>query len=77
MGFIAPIQADLDGLYYDIPHTLTSMRRGKSSMDVVEEIEGMKRDLLQKAKDGNLEAIQTLKERYKIKTFIHRGKKII
>jgi len=72
-----PIQADLEGLYYDIPKTLTSMRKGKRSAEIVEEIERNKRELIERAKKGDRFAIYLLKKKYKIKSFVHRGKKII
>lgn len=72
-----PIQVDYDGIYYDIPKKLISLRKKDKSSQIIQESENMKRELLVRAKEGDEEAIMTLKGRYGIKSFIHRGKKII
>jgi len=72
-----PIQVDHDGIYYDIPKKLISLRKKDRSSQIIQESENMKRELLVRAKEGDEEAIQTLKGRYRIKSFIHRGKRII
>jgi hypothetical protein len=72
-----PIQVDHDGIYYDIPKKLLSLRKKDKSTQIIQEGELMKRELLLKAKQGDEDAIETLKGRYRIKTFIHKGKRII
>ena len=71
------IQADPEGLYSDIPSTFISLRNVKRASQIILDMEERKKDLLKRAKKGDKEAIQVLKERYKITLYIHRGKKII
>ncbi len=72
-----PIQVDHDGIYFDIPKKLISLRKKDKSSQIIQEGELMKRELLVKAKQGDEEAIETLKGRYRIKAFIHKGRRII
>ncbi len=72
-----PIQMDPEGIYYDIPKKLISLRKKDKSSQIIQEGELMKRELLTKAKEGDEAAIDTLKQRYRIRLFIHKGRKII
>ena len=72
-----PIQMDPEGIYYDIPKKLISLRKKDKSSQIIQEGELMKRELLTKATEGDEEAIDTLKQRYRIRLFIHKGRKII
>ena len=77
MAILTPIQADLEGLCYAIAKRFGSFRKRRRSYRVRDDFEARRRDLLKRAKEGDEEAIQILKERYRIKSFVHRGKRII
>jgi hypothetical protein len=76
MTIWTPIQPDFEGLYYDVPDTLTWTRK-KKPLHLIEDMENMKKELLERAKEGEEEAIETLKEKYKLTCYVYKGKKII
>ena len=77
MTLWTPIQPDFEGLYYDVPDTLTWNRKKKRPLHIIEDMEKMKRELLERAKEGQEEAIQVLKEKYRLTCYVYKGKKII
>jgi hypothetical protein len=77
MTIRSPIQVDLEGIYHDFPKDLIQTLKKRKTAKIVEESVMKRIELLNKAKEGDEDAIKTLREKYKIKSFIHRGKKII
>jgi hypothetical protein len=74
---LSSIQADFDGIYFFLPSGTETKRDHQKSLDFIEENETTKKNLLKRARDGDEEAIKTLKEKYQIKRFVYRGKTII
>jgi hypothetical protein len=72
-----PIQIDFEGLYFASPKTLKSIQKDKKASKPLNDIQARRRDLLKRAIRGDEEAIRILKEKYRIKSFIHRRKVII
>jgi len=77
MTIRSPIQVDLEGIYHDFPKDLITMLKNRKAGKIVEEGVKKRMQLLERAKEGDEDAIQTLKEKYKIKLFIHRENRII
>ena len=77
MTMRAPIQVDLEGIYHDVPRNLIAIRKNRRVSEIIENGEVKRRRLLESAKGGDLKAIQTLRDTYKIRSYIHMGKKII
>lgn len=67
------IQTDEDGLYHDIQNVTMFRKKMKSPSDLGKE----RKELLDAAIDGDAEAVELLRKRYKLKRFIHGGKEII
>lgn len=61
-----PIQTDFEGIYNDLS--------GATSRNIKLDLENKVPDLLERAKNGDNEAIEILKNRYKMKTYIIEGK---